>query len=58
MAKFLLLSILIMTVALPMRYAKGKDARAGLRKTMIGATLYVFFWIFFCVYIFVKIRSD
>lgn len=56
MAKFLLLSILIMTVALPMRFAKMKDPRAGLRKTMVGATLYVFFWIFFCVYIFIRIR--
>ena len=58
MAKFLLTSILIMTIALPMRYAKAKEARAGLRKTMLGATLYVFFWVFFCVYIYTTIRSE
>jgi hypothetical protein len=52
MDKFLLLSILIATIALPMRLAKGKTARGGLRRVVVGMTLYIFCWIFFCAYLF------
>jgi hypothetical protein len=55
MAKLLLLSVLIMTVALPMRYAKGKDARAGLKRTVVAMALYIWFWVFYLVYIHSKL---
>ncbi len=58
MAKFLLTSILIMTVAIPMRFASARDARAGLRKTVIGSLAYIWFWIFFCAYIYLRIKTD
>jgi hypothetical protein len=55
MAKNLLLSILIATIAIPMRFAKTKSARQGLRKVVIGMVIYIFCWVFFCVYIFLRI---
>jgi hypothetical protein len=57
MAKLLLLSVLIMTVALPMRYAKAKDPRAGLKRTIVAMALYIWFWVFYLVYIHMKISS-
>jgi hypothetical protein len=55
MAKLLLLSVLIMTIALPMRMAGTKTAKLGLRRVVIGMALYICFWIFFLVYIFMRI---
>ena len=57
MAKTLLLSILIATVAIPMRFAKTRDPKAGLRKTLTGAMIYIAAWVFFLVYIFIRIIS-
>lgn len=58
MAKWLLTSILIATVAIPMRFAKTQNANAGLRKTLKGAMIYIALWVFFLVYIFIRIRTD
>jgi hypothetical protein len=55
MAKFLLLSVLIMTIAIPMRNAKSKDAKAGLKRTLVAMTLYIWFWVFYLVYIHSKL---
>ena len=41
MAKFLLLSMLIMTVAFPMRYAKVKNPKVGLKRTLVAMTFIV-----------------
>jgi hypothetical protein len=54
MAKALLLSILVATVAIPLRYARAKSPRAGLRSTIVGMTIYIFLWTVFCVYGFLK----
>ena len=53
-----LTSILIATVAIPMRYARMQNANAGLRKTLTGAMIYIALWVFFLVYIFIRIRSE
>jgi hypothetical protein len=55
MAKLLLLSILIMTIAIPMRLASAKTASVGLQKVVVGMTLWIFFWVFFLVYIILRI---
>jgi hypothetical protein len=55
MAQLLLLSVLIMTIALPMRMANAKKARLGLRRVVIGMAVYICFWIFFLVYVFMRI---
>ena len=55
MAKFLLLSMLIMTVAFPMRYAKVKNPKVGLKRTLVAMTLYIWFWVFYLVYIHIKL---
>jgi hypothetical protein len=55
MAKFLLLSVLIMTVAFPMRYAKTKNPKVGLKRTLVAMTLYIWFWVFYLVYIHIKL---
>lgn len=54
MAKLLLLSILIATILLPMRSARAKTAREGLRRAVIGMTVYIFLWVGFCVYLFLR----
>jgi hypothetical protein len=41
-----------------MRFAKTPNANAGLRKTITGAMIYIALWVFFLVYIFIRIRSD
>jgi hypothetical protein len=55
MAKFLLLSMLIMTVAIPMRYAKEKNPKVGLKRTIIAMTVFIWLWVFYLVYIHIKI---
>jgi hypothetical protein len=54
MAKFMLLSILIATVAIPMWLAKNKSPRSGLRRVLIAMGIYVFLWTGFCVYFFLR----
>jgi hypothetical protein len=45
---------LVATVAIPLRYARAKSPRAGLRSTIVGMTIYIFLWTVFCVYGFLK----
>jgi hypothetical protein len=55
MAKALLLSILIATIAIPMRNARAKSARAGLKRVVVSMTIYIFVWVAYCVYLFLKL---
>ena len=55
MAKIGLLSILIATVGIPIRYARVKNARKGLKQMVTAMTIFVFAWVFFCCYIFLRI---
>jgi hypothetical protein len=55
MAKIGLLSILIATIGVPILFARAKNARNGMRKTVMAMTLFIFGWAFFCAYIFLRI---
>jgi hypothetical protein len=55
MAKIGLLSILIATVGIPIRYARVKNARTGLRQMVTAMTVFVFAWVIFCCYIFLRL---
>jgi hypothetical protein len=56
-AQLLLLSVLIVTIALPMRMARARKPRLALRRVVVGMTIYICFWIFFLVYVFMRIDS-
>lgn len=58
MVKLLLHSVLIMTIAIPMWFAKAKDPRAGMRKTVVGAALWFSLWVIFCAYVFLKVNGE
>ena len=51
MKKFLLLSVIIAAVAIPVRNAKLKNARAGLKKTLIQTTLFNVVYLFLILYV-------
>jgi hypothetical protein len=55
MANFGLLSILIMTIAVPLWYAKSPSPRAGLRRVVLGMAAYIVLWIGYCTYIFLRL---
>ena len=55
MAKLLLLSVLIMTIAIPMRNARAKSPRAGLQRTIRAMAIYILCWFVFLIYVFAKI---
>lgn len=55
MANYLLVSILFATLAIPIRFSKAKNARAGLRKTVLGMAVYIFLWTGFCAYVFLRL---
>ena len=55
MAKLGLLSILIATLGIPIRYARAKNARNGLRRMVTAMTVFIFAWVIFCSYIFLRI---
>jgi hypothetical protein len=55
MAKIGLLSILIATVGIPIAFARAKNARTGLRKVIAAMTIFIFGWVVFCCYIFLRI---
>jgi len=57
MAKFLLLSILIATILIPMRAARSRNARKGLRHAVVGMSVFIFLWVGFCVYLFLKMAG-
>ncbi|HEY4014191.1 MAG TPA: hypothetical protein VGM06_12690 [Polyangiaceae bacterium] len=54
MAKYLLLSILIATVGLPIYCSRAKTTRAGLRRLVWSMSFFIFGWVFFCVYLFLR----
>jgi hypothetical protein len=54
MAKYLLISILVASIAIPMRFARSKSARGGLRRVVWAMTFYVFIWVGFCIYLFLR----
>jgi hypothetical protein len=45
MAKLLLLSIIIATIALPVRAAKSKQPRAGLKKALLQMAIFNVFYL-------------
>ncbi len=57
MAKFLLLSLLIMSVAIPMYFARVRPPRKGLRETTVAMAVYICLWILFCIYVYAKIAG-
>ncbi len=44
MAKVLLMSILVATVALPIRLARAQNARRGYRRTLLWSTALTLLW--------------
>jgi amino acid permease len=55
MAKYLLLSILIATIAVPVGFARTRSARKGMRRVVWTMILYIFIWVAFCIYLFLKL---
>jgi hypothetical protein len=55
MAKYLLLSILVATVGIPLYCARARSPRQGLRRLVWGMAVFIFGWVFFCVYIFLRL---
>jgi hypothetical protein len=55
MQKILLTSILIATVAIPMRAAKQRSAQRGLQKTIVGFALFNLFYVFALIYLYPRI---
>lgn len=51
MQKFLLLSLLIGTVVIPMRTAKDRSARRGLRRTLLWMALFNAVYLFSIIYV-------
>jgi hypothetical protein len=49
MAKLLLMSILIATVAIPMQLADAPNAKNALRSVIIRFSIYAVLWVAFCV---------
>jgi hypothetical protein len=54
LAKYLLLSILFATVGIPIVFARAKSAPGGLRKVVWGMLAFLFCWVFYCVYIYLR----
>lgn len=52
MAKLLLLSVIFATVAIPVRAARLKNPRLGLRKALLWLALFNVFYVFSLVYIY------
>jgi hypothetical protein len=55
MAKLGLLSILIATIGIPIQFSRAKSARNGLRKMVTAMTIFIFGWVVFCCYVFLRI---
>jgi hypothetical protein len=54
MAKYLLVSLLAATIAIPILFARERKPRRGLRKVIWVMTGFVLAWVGFCVYLFIK----
>ena len=52
MGKLFLLSIIIAPIVLPLRAARSKNARKGLRKTLIQMALFNVFYLFVLLFIY------
>lgn len=57
MANFFLISILIVTMAVPIRFARSKSARLGLRRVAAAMAIYVFVWVLYCMYLFQRLGA-
>jgi len=55
MAKYLLFSILIATVGLPIYFSRERSPRRSLRRMVWGMVVFIFVWVFFCVYLFLRL---
>ena len=55
MKKLILLSVIIMAIMLPARAARSKNARAGLRKTLIGAAIFNFIYLILVTMVWFKL---
>ncbi len=54
MAKYLLMSVLVATIIVPMRFARVANPRQGLRRAISAMTIYLFLWVGFCTYLFLR----
>ena len=51
MKKLILLSVIIAAIVIPVRNARAKDARAGLKKTLIQAAAFNFVYLLLVIYL-------
>ena len=54
MAKYLLMSILVATIVVPMRYATIANPHRALRGAITAMAIYLFLWVAFCAYLFLR----
>jgi hypothetical protein len=57
MQKFLLLSILLATVVIPMQTAKDRSARRGLRRTLLWMAAFNAVYLFSIIYVLPRLPS-
>jgi len=55
MPKLLLMSILIMTLVIPIFFSKSKSAKAGLRKTIYAFAVFLIAWEYFSAFVYAEI---
>jgi hypothetical protein len=55
MQKFLLISLLVATIAIPMRAAKLASPTRGLRKTVVGLVIFNVVYLFFLRFIYPRL---
>jgi hypothetical protein len=55
MASSLLVSILVATIAIPIRFARARTARGGLRRVVLAMVLYIVLWALFCLFVFMRL---
>lgn len=51
MKKLILLSVIIAAIVIPLRNAKAKNARAGLKKTLVQTVVFNFIYLFLIIYV-------
>ena len=55
MAKILLISVLIATIAIPVRFAQARNPRGGLRRVVTSMVIYIFCWVGFLLFLFFRL---
>ncbi len=55
MKKLILLSVIIAAIAIPARAARVKDARAGLKKTLVQAAIFNFIYLILITMVWFKL---